>query len=200
MTQRERSTGRKLLRIAVLTASLGALALAPGTATRAAGPSAPAATWNIVSPLPLDTGALRRRGCGRPALFRVPLRRLLERIGLGRGHRLPLELGQRALGGAGADGRRGRGRLGGLHPLGDGSPRLRLRRGRWVDRFQQRDQDLRRLRELLEHRSGPACRAFVHGLGLQRGERQDLPGRRTEQPDVRAETRRGSTTPARTRS
>src|SRR4029078_2542021 len=52
LTQTERSTGRKLFRIAALTASLGVLALAPGTSTRAAGPTAPAATWNVVSPLP----------------------------------------------------------------------------------------------------------------------------------------------------
>src|SRR3954453_23912091 len=43
---------RRLLRIAALAASLGVLTLAPAASTRAAGPSSPAATWNVVAPLP----------------------------------------------------------------------------------------------------------------------------------------------------
>src|SRR3954451_3431765 len=43
---------RRLLRIAALAASLGVLTLAPAASTRAAGPTSPAATWNVVAPLP----------------------------------------------------------------------------------------------------------------------------------------------------
>ena len=45
---------RRLAWIAALTVSLGVLALAPAASIPAAGPGAPASTWNVVAPLPQE--------------------------------------------------------------------------------------------------------------------------------------------------
>ncbi len=170
---------RRLLRIAALTASLGVLTLAPAASTPAARPSAPASTWNVVASLPQALyGAAAAAdplyfaylfgGYSTETGFAVDTAYRWNSVNERWEERAPMA---DAVEGASA-----------VYVPSDTDPRIYVFGG--VDPSTDTTSTATRIYDVFANSwstgSGPACSAIVHGFGLRRGERQDLPRRRLQ--------------------